>query len=229
MKKIIVSMFLTLTLLAMSVGTVFAQDTTTTPITGTVQSVTIETDTSNGDTTVVVTYSYTDETGATQEETVRLSVETAEGLGLVTTTTSVDPITGETQTETTVNDSVVGTEVTIDPATVITEEEEDQHPVGSALFDFFGEILGVDVDYESIMTYHDEEGVGFGVIARALWLTSGENSTVNFDDLMYAKINNDYEGITLKDGSEARNWGDLVKSMKKGDNLGSVMSGRGET
>ncbi len=99
MKKTIVSMFLSLTLLAMSVGTVFAQDTTTTPITGTVQSVTLGTDSTTGGTIVLVTL--VDDQGATQ--TVTLSVETATSLGLVTT----DPTTSTT----TVTDTAVGSTV----------------------------------------------------------------------------------------------------------------------
>ena len=218
MKKLLFSAILAFALIAAQVGVAFAQDTTTL-ITGTVQSVALETDATTGETTVVVTL--LDDQGATQ--TVNLSVETARSIGLVTT----DQTTGET----TVATDAVGKTVEIDPTTVTgdgTGEEEKEHPVGSALADFFGEILGVDIDYDAIMTYH-EEGVGFGVIVRALWLTSGENSTTTFDELMYAKINNDYEGIILEDGSEARNWGDVVKSLKKGDNLGRVMSGKGET
>jgi len=214
-------MFLVLALLAMTAGTAFAQDAT---ITGTVQNVSVETNESTGETTVLVTYSYVDETGATQEQTVSLSVATAEGLGLASTST--DPVTGLTST--TVNDGVEGSEITIDPATVLPDAttEEDQHPVGSALSDFFSEVIGV--DYESIMTYH-EDGVGFGVIAQALWLTNEINGdTSDFEALLAAKQSGDYSGITLADGSTPDNWGDVVKSLKKGDNLGSVMSGKGE-
>jgi hypothetical protein len=213
-KKLLSGTILAFVLIAAQVGTVFAQDTTTSN-TGTIQTVTLETDATTGDTTVLV--SYTDDTGATQ--TVRLSVTTAEGLGLVTTTT--DPGTGVAQTETTVNDGVVGSEVTIDPATVIPDTtEEDQHPVGSALAEFFG------VDYDALMNARDEYNAGFGVIAQALWLTKelgGDTDT--FTALLNAKQSGNYEDITLADGSTPRNWGDVVRSLKKGENLGSVKSG----
>jgi hypothetical protein len=215
MKKLFTSMFLVLALLAMTVGTAFAQEAT--PISGTVQSVVLETDATTGETTAVVTV-LDETTGATQ--TVTISLETAASLGLVAT----DPTTGET----TVTDTAVGSTVEIDPTTVISTDttEEEQHPVGSALSDFFGDLLGA--DYDTIMTAH-EDGVGFGVIAQALWLTNelGGDSTT-FEALVEAKQSGDYSAITLADGSTPDNWGDVVKSLKKGDNLGSVMSGKGQ-
>lgn len=218
MKRLFTSVFLALALLTMTAGTAFAQETTL--ITGTVQTVVLETDATTGETTVVVTV--LDEIGTSQ--TVSISLATAESLGLVTT----DPITGES----TVVEEAVGTTVEIDPATVIqdgkeTTEEEDQHPVGSALSDFFSDLLGV--DYETIMTFHDD-GVGFGVIAQALWLTNNlEGDTATFEALLEAKQNGDYSSITLADGTTPDTWGDVVKSLKKGDNLGSVMSGKGDS
>ena len=59
--------------------------------------------------------------------------------------------------------------VEIDPTTVIPDQQENQHPVGNALATFFSDIEGI--DYDTIMAAH-ENGVGFGVIAQALWLTS---------------------------------------------------------
>ena len=218
MKKLFTSMFVVVALLAMTAGTAFAQEATpATPITGTVQSVVLETDATTGETTAVVTV--LDETTG-QTQTVTLSLATAESLGLVIT----DPTTGDS----TVADDAVGKTVEIDPATVIPGEEEvvEEHPVGSALADFFGDALGA--DYETIMAAH-EDGVGFGVIARALWLTSElDGDTDTFQALIDAKLSGDYSAITLADGSTPDNWGDVVKSMKKGDNLGSVMSGKGE-
>jgi hypothetical protein len=218
MKKLFSSVFLTITLLLLSTGTVFAQDTTTPPITGTVESVTLETDATTGETVVIVTL--TDELGATQ--TVNLSVETATSLGLVTT----DATTGET----TVIDTAVGSTIEIDPATVIGgEEEEDQHPVGGALADFFGETLGV--DYDTIMEYHDE-GAGFGVIAQALWITTRmDGDTALFQTIVDAKLSGDYSAITLEDGSIPENWGQFKKAILKGEtgnSLGDVMSGKGD-
>lgn len=211
MKKLFTSIFLVLALLALTAGTAFAQDAT--PITGTVETVVIETDTTTGETVVIVTL--LDEITSTTQ-TVNISLETAATLGLVTT----DPTTGES----TVTEGAIGTTVEIDPTTVIPEEniEGNQHPVGSALSNFFSDLLGV--DYETIMTYHNE-GVGFGVIAQALWLSNSlDGGTDTFEALMEAKQSGDYSAITLPDGSTPDNWGDVVRSHKKGENLGSVMS-----
>lgn len=212
MKKLFNSVLLVLALLATTTGTVFAQEST--PISGTIESVVLESDTTTGESIVIVTV--LDEFGASQ--TVNLSLETAESLGLVTT----DPTTGEPVVDT----NQIGATVEIDPATILPDEttEEDEHPAGSALSDFFSEMLGV--DYETIMTYHDD-GVGFGVIAQALWLTNNlEGDTATFEALLDAKQSGDYDAITLADGSTPNNWGDVVKSLKKGGNLGNVMSGK---
>ena len=212
MKKLFTSMFIVLTLLTMTAGTAFAQDATL--ITGTVQTVVIETNATTSESVVVVTL--LDETAGTTQ-TVKISLEAAVTLGLVTT----DATTGE-------NVVVVGQTVEIDPTIVIPEEvitdttEEAQHPVGSALTDFFSGLLGM--DYETIMTYH-EEGIGFGVIAQALWLSKNlDGGTDTFESLLEAKQSGDYSAITLPDGSTPDNWGDVVRSHKKGENLGSVMS-----
>ncbi|MGB7875029.1 MAG: hypothetical protein WBL25_11650 [Anaerolineales bacterium] len=200
----------------------------TTPITGTIESVVLETDTATDTTTVVVTL--TDEFGETQ--TIRLSLEDATALGLVTDDSS-GPV---------VDDSQIGTTVEIDPTLVIPDEttDEEQHPVGSALSDFFTDLLGV--DYEMIMDYH-EDGMGFGVIAQALWMT---NSLVSegdtememtpeelFSAILDAKKNKDFGAITLPDGSEPTNWGQFRKAImsdrdKSKENLGAIMSGRAE-
>ena len=216
MKRLLFGLILTFVLIIGQTGVAFAQDTTL--ITGTVQSVVLETDTATGQTTVVVTYTFTDSAGVTQTATARLSVETAAGPDLKVVTT--DPNTNTT----TVNPTAIGSTVNIDPATVIPAEEEKEHPVGSALANFFSELLGV--DYETIMEYH-ENGTGFGVITQALWLTNqlgGDTST--FTALLDAKKSGDYSGITLADGSTPGNWGEVVKSLKKGENLGSVKSGK---
>ncbi|WKZ38156.1 MAG: hypothetical protein QY332_09455 [Anaerolineales bacterium] len=218
MKKIFASAFLMLALLAMTTGTAFAQETT--PITGTIQTIAFETDPTTGETIVVLDL-LDETTGETQ--TVIVSFENAELLGLVTT----DPITGEP----TVTEDAVGMEVELDPADVIEEgEEEDrgeqEHPVGSALSNFFGGLFGV--DYDTIMTVH-EDGFGFGVIAQALWLTNQiDGDTATFEALLEAKQSGNYDDIVLADGSTPDNWGDVVKSLKKGGNLGSVMSGKAE-
>jgi len=219
MKKILTSIFLMTALLAMTVGTVFAQETTE-QITGTVQAVEFETDAESGETTVLVTV--LDDMGETQ--TVRLSLETAESLGLITT----DPETGEPS----VAEGALDSEVSIDPAVVIPdetegEEEEATHPVGFAVSEFFGSLVGV--DYDTIMASH-EDGFGFGVIVQALWLANQiEGDAATFEALLEAKQSGDYSAIVLADGSTPDNWGDVVKSLKKGSNLGSVMSGNADS
>ena len=218
MKKIFTSALILLTLLAMTTGAVFAQEVT--PVTGTVQAIEVQTDEVTGEVNVIVTL--VDDMGATQS--VVLSLENAKTLGLITT----DPVTGEAA----VNMDAIATEVSIDPGMIIPSpeepvEEEAQHPVGSALGDFFGELVGV--DYDVIMGSH-EDGFGFGVIAQALWLTNQvEGDTETFTALLEAKRSGDYSGITLADGSTPDNWGDVVKSLKQGENLGSVISGKADT
>jgi hypothetical protein len=131
-----------------------------------------------------------------------------------------------------VDTSKYGTEVTIDPTTVIADEEEAEHPVASALSNFFSETLGV--DYDTIMTYH-EDGAGFGVIAQALWMTTQlDGDTATFDAIMIAKTTGDYSAITLPDGSTPTNWGQFRKAVlgNKGSakqNLGAIMSGKADT
>src|SRR5690349_18695212 len=118
--KFLAGILLVLAVLFTQVGNVAAAPQTqeTTPVTGTIQTITTETD-PNGLTTVVVTL--LDEQGATQ--TVRLSVETAVTLGLVTLdTTTQEPVIDETQ---------IGQPVEIDPTTVIPDEEEDVHPIAA--------------------------------------------------------------------------------------------------
>lgn len=213
MKKLFTTTFLVFALLVMTAGNVFAQESTT--ITVTVQSIVLGTDPITGKTTVEVTY--LDSTNTTQ--TVTIDLQTAESLGLVTT----DAIT----TETTVAVDAIGKVIQITPPPATEEvSEEGQHPAGSALSEFFSKLLGV--DYETIITAHND-GVGFGVIAQALWMTNNiDGGPEEFQALIEAKQSGDYTAITLADGSTPDNWGDVVKSLKKGDNLGSIMSGKAE-
>ena len=80
-----------------------------------------------------------DDLGATQ--TVRLSVDTATSLGLVT----LDPVTSEPV----VDETQIGQSVHIDPVTVILDEtsEEPAHPIAVLLAAFFGEDASVVNDY----------------------------------------------------------------------------------
>jgi hypothetical protein len=220
-KKIFLSTIFAAIFLITQVITVGAAPATqdTNPITGTVESITLETDADTGVTTVLVTL--VDGMGGTQ--TVRLSLEDASTLGLVTDDGAGNPI---------VDDTAIGTTVEIDPLTVIPDEEgEKQHPVGSAISDFFSELLGV--DYDMVMAFH-EDGAGFGVIAQALWMTNAlEGDSETFAAILDAKRNKDYSGVALPDGNTPQNWGQFRKAVMKDrekskENLGAIMSGRAE-
>jgi hypothetical protein len=204
---------LVLAVLFAQVGNVAAapQVQESTPITGTIQSITTETDAS-GVTTVLVTL--LDEQGATQ--TLRLSVETAVTLGLVT----LDPTTQEPV----VDETRVGQTVEIDPTTVLPEEEEDVHPIAAILASFFGEDPGV------VNEYH-EDGFGFGVIAQAMWIAEGLNGDASTAGLILeAKETGDYSAFVLPDGSTPTNWGQFKNAAlgKEKKNLGIIVSGHAE-
>lgn len=218
--KLLAGALLIFMLLAAQVGVAsaapLAQDTT--PITGTIDSITLEPD-ANGETIVVVTL--TDDQGATH--TVRLSVETALALSLVT----LDPITNEPV----VDETQVGQTVEIDPTLVISDEEpveEPVHPIAALLAAFFGEDVAV------VNGYH-EDGFGFGVIAQALWLsqsiTEGEDASAA-GLILEAKQNGDYSEFSeLFDGLVPTNWGQFKKALrdnKDKHNLGTIVSGQAE-
>jgi hypothetical protein len=221
--KLLIVVPLLAALLAMQFGSALAAPAVqeSTPVVGTVQTITVETDPVTQETTVVVVVLDTT-TNITQ--TVRLSAADAQALGLVT----LDPA---TNTYVAVDPKTLPA-ISIDPALLIPEEtpvEEAQHPVGGALADFFSAVLGV--DYDAIMAAHDE-GVGFGVIAQALWMTNAlEGDSLVFDSIIQAKLNNDYSGITLPDGSVPTNWGQFRKAILSGNpkaNLGQIMSGHAD-
>lgn len=216
--KLIASILLVLIVLFGQVGAAAAAPPTqeTTPITGTIQTIVTETD-ANGVTTVVVTL--VDDQGATQ--TVRLSVETAAELGLVTLDpTTQEPVADETQ---------VGQTVEIDPAIVIPEEEpseESVHPIAWLLAEFFGE-------EPSVVDGYHQDGFGFGVIAQALWMSQSltENADVSTAGLILeAKSTGDYSAFVLEDGSTPTNWGQFKKAVLDKDkkNLGIIVSGHAE-
>lgn len=182
------------------------------PITGTVQSITVQTD-STGATTVTVTI--TDETNATQ--TVTLSLETATSLGLVTT---------DETGATVANDAAIGQSVTVDPTSVLPPTEEGttpQNPVSAVLSAFFG------IDYDTLEGYH-EDGVGYGVIAQSCWLSyslAGDSSMCGA--IIEAKQSGDFSSIVLPDGTTATNWGQFKKAVEGHKDplqtLGAIMSG----
>jgi len=215
--KSIAGILLVMAVLFAQVGTVFAAPFTqeTTPIVGTIVSIIPETD-ENGVTTILVTVQ--DDAGATQ--TVRLSVETADALDLVT----LDPVTNEPV----VDQTKVGQPVSIDPTTVIVDEETegDVHPIAAILASFFGVDAGVVNDYH-------EDGFGFGVIAQALWMAQGleeNNPEIDADMILAAKRDKDFSAFVLPDGSTPTNWGQFKKAAlgKDKKNLGIIVSGHAE-
>ena len=220
--KLFASVILVLAVLFAQVSIVAAAPETqdTMPVIGTIQSITSETD-ANGVTTVLVTL--LDDQGATQ--TVRLSVDTAVALHLITLDpTTQEPVVDETQ---------VGQPVEIDPTTVIPEEapvEESVHPIAWLLAEFFGEDPGI------VEAYH-EDGFGFGVIAQSLWISQNVGGDASLaGQILEAKQSGDYGNITLSDGTALTlpdgtvptNWGQFKKALlDKKNNLGVIVSGHG--
>lgn len=221
----LLSIFTVLTVFFAQVGNVAAapqlQDSTL--LGGTIQSIAAETD-AGGVTTVLVTFV----DGEGTAKTVRLRLETAASLGLV------DPTTLE------VNEARVGQPVTIDPETVIPNEEMgegDLHPIAVILARFFGEDPGV------VDGYH-EDGFGFGVIAQALWisrnLTSAEDKPGDASlagDLLQAKRDKDFEAFFAEhpeylegfEDTPPSNWGQFKKLLReKKNNLGVIVSEKEE-
>ncbi|HSM71012.1 MAG TPA: hypothetical protein VK851_05675 [Anaerolineales bacterium] len=206
-------LFIVLTVLVAQAGAVFAAPTLQEgPITGTVTALECGPDSENP--TVLVTLDVEGES-----QTVEIDLATAVALGLIAPDTDCSP---EALAD------AVGNEISIDPTTVIQDEEEDQHPVGSALSEYFSNIT----DYETIMAAH-EDGTGFGVLAQALWLTTKmEGDADTFLAIVEAKKTKDFSAFILEDGSTPTNWGQFKKAVMNGDkkgNLGVIMSGKEKT
>jgi len=215
--KILATVMVAIVIMAAQVGTVSAARAWQEPasISGTVQSITLETNSSTGIFTVQVVLVDTNKV----TQTVRVSLEAAIEIGLVTLNGDGSPV---------INEQALGQSIEIEPAAVIPEEEAVQHPVGSALAIFFSDILGI--DYETIMTSH-EDGFGFGVIAQALWLTEKlDGDSDVFAAILEAKKTGDYSVFILPDGTTPKNWGQLRKAIlsSEKDNLGIVMSEKHE-
>jgi hypothetical protein len=223
--KLLTGILLVAAILFAQAGTVLAapQAQDTTMITGTITNIVAETD-EFGVTTVLVTIVDDMEV----EQTVRLGVDTAVELGLVT----LDPDTMEPI----VDESQIGLLLLIDPTTVIPDEEpteepeESNHPISILLAAFFGE------DASVIDGYHDN-GYGFGVIAQSLWMSqniSGDSSLTQ--DILLAKQDKDFETFfedhpeyTTEGEALPTNWGQFKKTIsEKKNNLGSVISGHAE-
>jgi hypothetical protein len=195
--KFLVSFALVIAFLVGQVSAAFAASKL---ITGTVHSITLETNANTAVTTVLITVL---DNGAPQ--TVRINIESAITLGLVIRGGDGNPV---------INKSILGKLIEIEPEIVITDEGLKQHPVGDALATFFSDI--VDLDYETIMAAYDE-GTGFGVIVQALWLTRklGGNAEI-FLAIIEAKKTNDFSGFVFDDGTAPTNWGQFKKAVMDG-------------
>jgi hypothetical protein len=218
--KLFASLLLVLAVLFAQVGNVAAapqtQDGTTTTITGTIQTITVDPDTN----TVVVTVLLEDQ--------------------VTTQTVSLDPLdpayselfnpdTHEFIPQ--VEDSVAWQ---VNSADVIPEEEPTQesfHPIAWLLAEFFSE------DPSVIEGYH-EDGFGFGVIAQSLWMSQNVGGDAALaGQILEAKQSGDYSNITLSDGTTLTlpdgtvpsNWGQFKKALSdKKNNLGVVVSGQAD-
>jgi hypothetical protein len=214
--KLFLSIILTIIISMVQVGRVFAAPAlqSPAPITGKVEKITLETDPNSGITTVIIDVLDADQV----VQTLRVSQETARvPLGLIVLNGDGNPV---------INKLALGKPVEIDPTTVIPDQEKSQHPVGSALARFFSDIADEENLYNAIMDAHNQ-GVGFGVIAQALWLTSelGGDSQL-FQDLLYAKVHKDYGAFSdfTEDGTTPKSWGQLRKALLSKKSLGIVMS-----
>jgi len=213
--KFVTSLVLSLAVVIVQVGTVSASPAVQEGfITGTVTGLVCDTDTATG----VTTYEVTVEDADGNLQTVRIDQFTADDLGLVTYDAE-----GNIDCSEEALLAVLGTEVEIDPALVIPDVEEPQHPVGSALATFFSDFI----DYDTVMGAH-EDGFGFGVIAQALWLTQKlEGDGGVFLAILQAKESGDYSDFVLEDGTTPKNWGQFRKAVMDGkSNLGTIMSGK---
>lgn len=217
MKKSIrfsLSFFWALGFLLLQAGEAFAAPAlqNSTPVSGVVQSIMLEANTVTGVTLVSVDILDVDQT----LQSVRVSLETAIAQGLVVLNGDGKPV---------INDSALGRPIEIDPSNIIPTRQENQHPIGSALATFFSEIPGI--DYETIMSVH-EQGVGFGVIAQTLWLTTKlEGDAQIFETLLEAKQTGNFSAFILEDGTTPENWGQLKKAIlakDKKNGLGIVIS-----
>lgn len=208
--KIFIGLVLALSILVGQVGSVLAAPAPPESdlLTGTVKSITLETDPNTGITTVIVEIKGADQT----KQTFRISQETAITVGLVALDGDGNPV---------INKSALGKRIEIDPATVLPDQQEDRHPVGDALATFFSDVPGL--DYEAIMDEYDK-GVGFGVIAQALWLTKEVKGDVEiFNALLLAKQDNNYADLPFDFVDEngtpisPKNWGQLRKAILNGN------------
>jgi hypothetical protein len=207
--KFLNSLILACAILTAHVGTVFAApaQSEATLLSGTVRSITLETDVTTAVTTVLVTVVKEDQSS----QTARLDLKTALALGLITTDENGTPV---------INRTALGLTVQINPKAILLDDESNRHPVGDALATFFAGIS----DYETIMSEH-KKGVGFGLIAQVLWLTqklAGDSTT--FQAILLAKQTGDFSIFILAaDGTSPKNWGELRSAILNGNKNGNLV------
>jgi hypothetical protein len=212
--RFFVSLVLALIVLVIQVGGVFASPSrqNPNPIGGIVQSITLEANTVTGVTIVSVDVMDSNDT----PQSVRVTLEVAIAQGLVV-------LNGDGKPD--INNSVLGKSIEIDSSSLIPTQDENEHPIANALATFFSDLEGI--DYQSIMTAH-EQGVGFGVIAQTLWLTTKLEGDVEiFEALIHARQTGDFSSFILEDGTTPENWGQLKKAIlgkDKKNGLGVIIS-----
>ena len=204
--SILIGFVLAIVILTAQVGVVFAAPVSKAALlTGTVQSITLETDVTTTITTVLVTV--VDENNSAQ--TLRVDLKTAHALGLITTDENGTPA---------INQVSLGLAIQVDPNTMLLDDESNRNPVGDALATFFSGI----VDYQTIMDEH-QKGIGFGVIAQTLWLTQkldGDSNT--FEAILLAKETGDFGAFILAaDGTAPKSWGELRSAILNGPKNGN--------
>ncbi|HLO15112.1 MAG TPA: hypothetical protein VK206_09795 [Anaerolineales bacterium] len=223
-RKFLISLLLAISIMIVQVGSVFAAPVSQAfpPITGIVQSITVETDPNTGVTTVIVDVM----DGNQVSQIVRVSEKTAEKLGLVVFDSDGKPV---------INNSALGQAIEIKLTSVIPDKEENQHPVGSALATFFSDVADNETLYNTIMAAHNN-GFGFGVIAQALWLTQELKGDSNvFNALLLAKQAGDYTNFSFDENGTLvtpKNWAELKQAIMGGKKMGNpslVMSNKDGT
>jgi hypothetical protein len=234
--KLLASILLVLAIMFAQVGNVAAapqtQDGTTTTITGTIQTITVDPDTN----AVLVTVLLEDQ--------------------VTTQTVSLDPLdpaysdlfnpdTHELKAQ--VGDSVAWE---VNSADVVPDEEPvepDVHPISWLLAQFFFDgdpdiATAIDSFHNGDFKIIGDDGTeqtldqvfGFGVIAQALWMSRNltEDGTADADLaglILQAKQTGDYSEFVLDDGSTPTNWGQFKKALlDKKNNLGMIVSGHAD-
>lgn len=163
----------------------------------------------NDPVTLVTTLDVTITDGAAVTQVVKLDLETALLLGLIIP-----------------NAAMLGTPIALDPLVILESGTYSQKI--TLLFSFFGPSLVLTPDQ---LAAYEGEGVGFGVLAEALWITYrlGGDAAL-FDQILAAKTSGDFSAIVLPDGSTPANWGQLRKAaiLNPHDNLGRIVSGKAD-